>query len=124
MASINKVILIGNVGHNPEARYTYSGQMFTRFKIATTEKFKNQDGERKEYTNWHTIIVFGKRAEVIQKYLTKGRSVYVEGSIRNRKYDDKNGNERYITEIMARNIEFLDYKIDNSNKTESNIMDD
>lgn len=102
MASLNKVILIGNLGADPEVRYTGSGQPVANFNIATTEKW--QGGER---TEWHKVVVFGKQAENCKEYLSKGRQVYVEGRLQTRQWDDKNGNKRYTTEVIALRVLFL-----------------
>jgi single-strand DNA-binding protein len=105
--SVNKVILIGNLGKDPEVRFTNSGRAVARFPIATSEVWKDTDGNRQERTEWHNIIVWGKQGETCGQYLAKGRQVFVEGSIRSRSYDDKSGNKRYVTEIVAQNIRFL-----------------
>ncbi len=107
MASVNKVILIGNLGKDPEMRYTPNGQAVTRFSIATSERFKDRNGEQQERTTWHNIVVWGRQAEIAKEYLSKGRSVYVEGRIDNRSYDDKDGNKRYISEIIVQRMQFL-----------------
>ncbi|HXF77077.1 MAG TPA: single-stranded DNA-binding protein [Methylomirabilota bacterium] len=105
--SVNKVILIGNLGKDPEVRYTNNGRAVARFPIATSEVWMDQSGARQERTEWHNIVVWGKQGESCGQYLAKGRQVFVEGSIRTRSYDDKNGNKRYITEIVAQRIRFL-----------------
>src|ERR671928_1070559 len=105
--SANKAILIGNLGKDPELRFTATGRAVARFPIATSEVWTDADGSRQERTEWHNIIVWGKQGETCGQYLSKGRQVYVEGSIRNRSYDDKTGNKRYITEIVAQRIRFL-----------------
>ncbi len=105
--SVNKAILVGNLGRDPEVRFTPSGRAVAKFPIATTERWTDQDGNRQERTEWHNIVVWGKQAETCGQYLAKGRQVYVEGSIRTRSYDDKEGNKRYITEIIARDVRFL-----------------
>ncbi len=104
---VNKVILVGNLGSDPEMRYTPSGQGVCEFRVATNESWNDKNGQRQERTEWHRIVVWGKRAEVCSKYLSKGRSVYVEGRIQTRTYDDKEGNKRYITEIVAQDVQFL-----------------
>ncbi len=104
---VNKVILVGNLGSDPEMRYTTSGQGVCEFRVATNESWNDKNGQRQERTEWHRIVVWGKRAEVCSKYLSKGRSVYVEGRIQTRTYDDKEGNKRYITEIVAQDVQFL-----------------
>ena len=105
--TVNKVILIGNLGKDPEVRYTKNGRAVARFSIATTEFWNDPEGNRQERTEWHNIIVWGKQGESCAQYLAKGRQVFVEGSIRSRSYDDKSGNKRYITEIVAQRVRFL-----------------
>ena len=100
MASLNKVILIGNLGKDPELRYTKSQMPFAKFSVATTEKFTSQ-GEQREKTEWHNITVWGKQAEIAQRYLHKGKQVYIEGRIEYRDYEDQNGQKRYITDIKC-----------------------
>lgn len=108
MAGINKVILIGNLGRDPELRYTQSGMPVASLSVATTRKWKNkQTNEWTEETEWHRVSVFGQTAEHCNNYLSKGRQVYVEGRLRTRSYDDKDGNKRYTTEIVADTVQFL-----------------
>jgi single-strand DNA-binding protein len=107
MASVNKVILVGNLGKDPEVRFTPSGRAVAKFSIATTESWMDQESGRQERTEWHNIVVWGKQAESCGQYLAKGRQVFVEGAIRSRSYDDKEGNKRYITEIIAQRVQFL-----------------
>ncbi len=104
---VNKAILIGNLGKDPEVRFTPNGQAVAKFSIATTEKWRDQQGAMQERTEWHNIVVWGKQAEACGQYLSKGRQVFVEGRITNRSYDDKDGNKRYISEIIAQNVRFL-----------------
>lgn len=104
---VNKAILIGNLGKDPEVRFTPSGQAVAKFSVATNEKWKDQQGQLQERTEWHNIVVWGKQAEACGQYLAKGRQVFVEGRIQNRSYDDKDGNKKYITEIVAQNVRFL-----------------
>jgi single-strand DNA-binding protein len=104
---VNKVILVGNLGADPDMRYTPSGQGVCELRVATSESWNDKNGQRQERTEWHRIVVWGKRAEVCSKYLAKGRQVYVEGRIQTRTYDDKDGNKRYITEIIAADVQFL-----------------
>jgi single-strand DNA-binding protein len=107
MASVNKAILIGNLGGDPELRYTPSGMAVCNFSIATTEKWRDkQTNEMKESTNWHRIVLWGKQAETAKQYLTKGSAVYVEGRIQTRSWDD-NGVKKYITEIVGQRLQFL-----------------
>jgi len=107
MASVNKAILIGNLGKDPEIRYTPSGQAVASFSIATTRKWRDKDGQPQEQTDWHNIVVWGRMAETAKEYLAKGRPVYIEGRIQNRSYDDKEGNKRYISEVVATTMQFL-----------------
>ena len=108
MASVNKVILVGNLGNDPELRYTPGGQAVCDLRIATTDSFTGRDGEKKENTEWHTVVVWSKQAENCSKYLSKGRQVYVEGRLRTRTWDDKEtGKKQYKTEIVAQVVQFL-----------------
>ncbi len=107
MASINKVILIGNLGNDPEVRYLPSGQPVANFNIATTEKWTGKDGNPGEKTEWHRIVVFGKQAENCKEYLKKGRQVYVEGRLQTREWDNKEGQKQRTTEIIANTVQFL-----------------
>jgi single-strand DNA-binding protein len=104
---INKAILIGNLGADPEIRYTQSGTQVATFRIATTERWKGQDGQMQENTEWHKIVAWGKLAETCGEYLNKGSRVYIEGKIQTRKWQDQNGNDRYTTEIVAREMKML-----------------
>jgi single-strand DNA-binding protein len=105
--SVNKAILVGNLGKDPELRYTPSGKAVASFSLATSERWTGQDGQKQESTTWHNIVVWGRQAETAKEYLAKGRQVYIEGRISNRSYDDKDGNKRYISEVVALNIQFL-----------------
>lgn len=107
MSSINKAFILGNLGRDPEVRQTPSGQSVARFSVATSRRWTDKSGERQEKTEWHNIVVWGKMADIVGKYLNKGRTVFVEGEIQSRSYDDKDGNKRYITEINARDIQFV-----------------
>jgi single-strand DNA-binding protein len=107
MASVNKVILIGNLGADPETRYLPSGDAVANIRIATTEVWKDKGGEKQEHTEWHRIAFFGKLAEIAGEYLKKGSPVYVEGRIRTRKWQDKEGQEKYSTEIVADRMQLL-----------------
>jgi single-strand DNA-binding protein len=104
---VNKVILVGNLGADPDMRYTPSGQGVCELRVATSESWNDKNGQRQERTEWHRVVVWGKRAEICSKYLAKGRQVYVEGRIQTRSYDDKDGNKRYITEVIAQDVQFL-----------------
>jgi len=105
--SLNKVMLIGNLGKDPEVRFTGGGRAVARFPLATSEVWNDAEGQRQERTEWHNVVVWGKQGETCGQYLQKGRQVYVEGSIRTRQYDDKDGNKRYITEVVAQRVQFL-----------------
>jgi single-strand DNA-binding protein len=105
--SLNKVMLIGNLGKDPEVRFTGTGRAVARFSLATSEVWNDAEGQRQERTEWHNVVVWGKQAETCGQYLAKGRQVFIEGSIRTRQYDDKEGNRRYITEVNAQRVQFL-----------------
>lgn len=107
MAGVNKVILIGNLGKDPQLDYTPSGVARCRFSIATSEQYNDREGQRQERTEWHNIVFWNKLAEIAGEYLKKGRQVYVEGSIRTRQYQDQSGQTRYITEIIGRQMQML-----------------
>jgi len=108
MASVNKVILVGNLGRDPEVRYTTSGTPVANFTMATTDRWNDpSSGERKERTEWHRIVVWGKQAEIVGEYLRKGRQVYVEGSLQTREWTDREGNKRYTTEVRAQRVQML-----------------
>lgn len=106
-ASINKVILIGNLGANPELKYLPSGQAVCEMRLATNESYTDKQGVKQDRTEWHRVVVWGKQAENCSQYLTKGRQVYVEGRLQTRTWDDKDGNKRYMTEIVAAQVQFL-----------------
>jgi len=112
--SINKVILVGNVGKDPEVRYLDSGVAVANFPFATSEKYKNKQGEKVTNTEWHNIVMWRGLAEVVEKYVNKGSQLYIEGKIRTRSYDDKDGNKHYITEIIGDNMQMLGRKGDRS----------
>lgn len=107
MASVNKVILVGNLGKDPEVRYLPSGDPVANITLATSSKYKGKTGEMVEETEWHRVTFFGKLAEIVGQYLKKGRSVYVEGRIKTRKYTDKDGIEKYATDIIANEMQML-----------------
>ncbi len=107
MASVNKVILVGNLGRDPEMRYLPSGEAVVNLSVATTDKYKDKSGAMQEATEWHRVSFFGRTAEVCGQYLKKGSQVYVEGSIRTRKYTDKDGVEKYATEIRGDRMQML-----------------
>ncbi len=105
---INKVILVGNLGSDPETRYSPSGSAVTKFSVATSESWRDkQSGERQERTEWHRVVMFGRLAEIGQEYLRKGSQVYIEGSLRTNKWQDNNGNDRYTTEVVANEMQML-----------------
>jgi single-strand DNA-binding protein len=103
---VNKVILIGNLGADPEVRYTQNGTAVANFRVATTETWK-KEGEREEQTEWHRVVTFARLAEICGEYLSKGSKVYIEGRIQTRKWEDRDGNPRYTTEIVAREMKML-----------------
>ena len=104
---INKVILIGNLGADPEIRYSQTGTPVATFSVATTEVWKKQDGSKEEQTEWHRIVAFKRLAEICGEYLSKGSRVYIEGRLQTRKWEDRDGNKRYTTEIVARDMKML-----------------
>lgn len=118
--TLNKVMLIGNVGKDPELKHTPSGIPVTSFRLATSEVWKDRDGSYKEHTDWHTIVAWRGLAEVIQKLVKKGSRIYVEGRIQSRSFDDKNKNKRRVVEILADNMLLLDGKKDKSNNDNYN----
>ncbi len=107
MSSVNKVILVGNLGRDPEMRYMPSGDAVANIAIATSSKYKNKAGELVEETEWHRVSFFGRLAEVVGEYLKKGKSVYIEGRLKTRKYTDKDGVEKYATDIIASEMQML-----------------
>jgi single-strand DNA-binding protein len=122
MAGVNKVILVGNLGKDPEVRHLESGAVVANFPIATTESYKDKSGNRQEQTEWHNIVLWRGLAEVAEKYLRKGNQVYIEGKLRSRSWEDKDGNTRYITEVIGDNMTMLGSKgssSDNNNSSSS-----
>jgi single-strand DNA-binding protein len=107
MASVNKVILLGNLGRDPEVRFTQGGTPVANFTMATTDRWSDPSGEKKEKTEWHRIVVWGKQAEIAGEYLRKGRPVFVEGSLQTREWTDRDGNKRYTTEVRAQRLQLL-----------------
>lgn len=105
--SVNKAILIGRLGKDPELNYTAGGKAVAKFSLATSERWTGQDGQKNETTTWHNIVAWGRQAELCKEYLAKGREVYIEGRIDNRSYDDKEGIKKYISEVVVSNIQFL-----------------
>jgi len=108
MAGINKVIIVGNLGKDPELRHTPQGQAVANFPVATSENWVDKSGQKQERTEWHRVVVWGKLAELCGKYLSKGRKAYVEGRLQTRAWDDKDGQKRYTTEVIANTVQFLD----------------
>ena len=104
---LNRVTLIGNLGQDPELRYTQSGQAVMSMRMATTETFFNRDREKQERTEWHSVVLWGKRAEALSKFISKGQSLCVEGRLQTRQWEDKDGNRRYTTEVVANNVLLL-----------------
>ena len=122
MAGVNKVILVGNLGKDPEVRHLDNGIAVANFSLATTESYTNKQGERVNQTEWHNIVLWRGLADVAEKYLKKGNSIYVEGKISTRKWEDKEGNTRYSTDIIADKMTMLGSKSTNSNSaTESSV---
>ena len=107
MASVNKVILVGNLGRDPEIRYTQQGTAVANFSLATTNRFKNRSGEMEERTEWHRVVAWDKLAEICGQYLAKGRQVYIEGRLQTRDWEDKDGNKRSTTEVVAQTMQML-----------------
>jgi single-strand DNA-binding protein len=112
MASLNKVMLMGNLGKDPEVRYTASGQAVASFSIATSERYKSKSGDWEEKTEWHNIVLWGKQAETAKDYLSKGKTVFIEGRLQTRKWQDKDGRDRYTTEIVGDRMQFVGSKGD------------
>ena len=119
MAGINKVILVGNLGKDPEVRYLEGGSVVANFTLATSESYKDKTGKKIDQTEWHNIVVWRGLAEVAEKYLKKGMQIYVEGKIRSRSWEDKEGNKRYTTEILGDTFTILGKKEDNTNSQNS-----
>jgi len=112
MASLNKVMLIGNLGKDPEVRFTTSGTAVASFSIATSERFKGKSGDWEERTEWHNVVLWGKLAEIAGEYLAKGKTVYIEGRLQTRKWQDRDGKDRYTTEIVGEKMQMLSAKGD------------
>ena len=105
--SVNKVILVGNLGANPEMRFTQGGQAVANLRLATSERWTDKSGQKQETTEWHRVVAFGKLAEICGQYLTKGRQIYIEGRIQTRQWQDQQGQKRFTTEIVATNMQML-----------------
>lgn len=114
---VNKVILVGNLGRDPESRSLPSGQPVVNFSLATSRRYKDRDGNRKDETEWHNIVVFGKQAEIAAQYLTKGKQIYLEGRIQTRSWEDKEGKKQYRTEIICENFQMLGSKGDGGGRS-------
>jgi len=110
MSGVNKVIIVGRLGTDPEVRYTNNGTAVTNFSVATSENWSDKEGNKQERTEWHRIVVWGKMGEICSQYLKKGRQVFLEGRIQTRSWEDKEGQKRYTTEIVAQNVQFLGNK--------------
>lgn len=124
MASVNKVILVGNLGRDPEVRYTPDNNAITNISVATTDTWKDKSGEKQERTEWHRVAFFGKLAEIAGEYLKKGSQVYVEGRLQTRKWQDKEGQDRYTTEIVADRMQMLGSRSGMGGGGDSADMDD
>jgi single-strand DNA-binding protein len=107
MGSVNKVIIIGNLGADPELRYTATGTAVANFNVATKDNWTGKDGSKEEKTEWHRIVAWGRLGEICGEYLSKGKQVYIEGKLRTRSWEDRDGNKRYTTEIMAQTMQML-----------------
>lgn len=118
MAGINKVILVGNLGKDPEVRYLEGGTAVANFSLATSENYTDRNsGEKKTITEWHNVVLWRGLAEIAEKYLKKGNQVYIEGKLRTRKWQDKDGNDRYTTEVVGENMQMLGRKDDNNDNS-------
>ncbi len=124
MAGVNKVILLGNLGADPDIKAFESGNKMARVSLATNEFFKNKHGEMVEKTEWHNVILWGRRAELAEQYLRRGSPLYVEGRLRTRKWDDKDGNTRYTTEVFADVLNFIGGKSPSATGTISSGTED
>lgn len=107
MSGVNKVILLGRLGADPEVRYTSSGTAVTNFRMATSIMFTNKEGQKEEKTDWHRVVAFGRLGEICGEYLAKGKQVYIEGRLQTRDWEDKDGNKRWITEVITQNMQLL-----------------
>ena len=113
MAGVNKVILVGNLGKDPEVRHLENGRAVANFSIATSESYKNKQGEKVTTTEWHNVVLWSPIAEIAEKYLKKGNQVYIEGKLTTRSWDDQDGNKKYTTEVVGNNLTMLGSKSDN-----------
>ena len=119
---VNKVILVGNLGANPEMRTTQGGQPVANLRLATTERWTDKNGQKQEQTEWHRVVVWGKQAEICGQYLVKGRQIYVEGRIRTRQWQDQQGQKRYSTEVVAQVIQMLGNRTEGAPREEPSAM--
>lgn len=119
MSSLNKAMIIGRLGADPEVRYTQSNTAVATLSVATTERYKDKNGEQQESTEWHRVVAWGRLAEICQEYLKKGSLAYFEGPIQTRQWEDKDGQKRYTTEIKALNMQMLDSRTGNSGQSDS-----
>jgi len=117
--SLNKVSLIGNLGRDPELRFTQGGRAVANFSMATTDSWQDKEGNNQERTEWHKIVVFGKLAEICNQYLSKGRQIYIEGRLQTRDYEDRDGNKRYVTEVVANEMIMLGGRGDSGGRSET-----
>lgn len=124
MASVNKVILIGTLGRDPEVRYMPNSEAVANFSMATNESWKSKDGQKQEKTEWHNIVMYRKLAEIAGEYLTKGSPVYIEGRLQTRKWQTKEGQDRYTTEIIADSMQMLGSKAQNNSSDDSEYKPD
>ena len=114
MSSVNKVFILGNLGNDPEIRYTATGTAVAKLSVATNEYWNNKEGAKENHTEWHRVVVWGKQGENCAQYLSKGRSVFIEGKIRTNEWTDKEGQKRYTTEIIAQNVQFVGQNVANA----------
>lgn len=121
---INKVILVGNLGNDPETKFMPSGGAVTNISVATSRSWKDKNGQQQEHTEWHRVVFFNRLAEIAGEYLKKGSKVYVEGSLRTNKWQDKDGNDRYTTEIIAHEMQMLDSRTGGTSTDNSNYHDE
>ena len=121
---VNKVILIGNLGKDPEVRYSQAGAAIASFNVATPETWKKQDGTKEELTEWHRIVAFGRLGEICGEYLSKGSKVFIEGRLQTRKWEDKDGNTKYTTEIVAREMKMLSPRGSSGDSSQSQQYND
>jgi len=122
--SVNKVILVGNVGKDPEVRYLENGVAVAKFPLATSDNYKNKSGERVSNTEWHNIVAWRGLAEIAEKYVKKGNQLFIEGKLVSRSWDDKEGNKRYITEVIVNNMQMLDKRNQSSDNQSSTVNEE